>query len=100
MGNIPLYTVVTPINVKSLPFVELDSLIILIYLDLKKYVVVYNLEKPTFLDFLKNIFQVIFRHFFFLCIFLIVLVLFSVKSSIRCTTFSNPEGILKCNSTD
>jgi hypothetical protein len=57
MGNIPLYTIVSPINVKSSPFVELDSLIILVYLDFKIYVAVYDLEKPTFLNFLEKIFK-------------------------------------------
>ena len=56
MGNLPCYTKVSPINMKFSGFVEFDSLIVLVYFYLKKYVAIHVFQRSTFRDSFAKIF--------------------------------------------
>ena len=55
MRNLPCYTKVSRIAVKFLGFAELDWMIILVYLDLQKYVAIHVFQWSTFRDFFGKI---------------------------------------------
>ena len=76
MEYIPCLHEVSPINVEFSGFVELDSLIILVYFDLKKYVTIHVFQRSTFRDFFAKMFGKklsCFLHFFVSAFFLNIL---------------------------